>query len=160
MPHLTGALFNLVTGTSTRRIPYKGSAPAFNDLLAGRVQYCIEAVSIGLQYVKAGRLQALATTGPARLPFLPEVPALNETLPNLVVQNWYGMVLPAGAPAGVLNRLHAEIVAAMNVPEIRSKLAGLGFDPVGSTPREFGVFRNAEETRWARVVKEAHIRAE
>jgi tripartite-type tricarboxylate transporter receptor subunit TctC len=160
LPHLTGALFNLVTGINTRRIPYKGSAPAFNDLLAGRVQYCIEAVSIGLQYVKAGRLQALATTGPARISLLPDVPALNETLPNLVVQNWYGMVLPAGAAPEVVARLHGEILKAMNVAEVREKLTGLGFDPVGSTPKEFGVFRAAEAARWARVIKEAGIRAE
>ena len=160
LPHLTGALLNLVAGMNTRRIPYKGSAPAFNDLIAGRVQYCIEAVSIGLQYVKTGRLHALATTGSARLPFLADVPALNETLPGLVVQNWYGMVLPAGAPGEVLSRLHGEIAKAMNIPEIRSKLSGLGFDPVGSTPREFSAFRSAEEVRWARVIKEANIRAE
>jgi tripartite-type tricarboxylate transporter receptor subunit TctC len=160
LPHLTGTLLNQVTGMNTRRIPYKGSAPAFNDLLAGRVQYCIDAVSIGLQYVKAGRLQALATSGPARLPFLPEVPALNETVPNLVILNWYGMVLPVGTPRELTARLHTEIAAALKVPELRAKLAGLGFDPVGSTPAEFGAFRNAEEARWARVVKEANIRAE
>ncbi len=160
LPHLTGALLNLVTGINTRRIPYKGSAPAFNDLLAGRVQYCIDAVSIGLQYVKAGRLQALATTGPARLSFLPDVPALNETQPNLVVQNWYGMVLPAGAAPEVVTRLHGEILKAMTIAEVREKLTGLGFDPVGSTPKAFGAFRNAEAARWARVIKEAGIRAE
>jgi tripartite-type tricarboxylate transporter receptor subunit TctC len=160
LPHLTGALLNSVTGIDTRRIPYKGSAPAFNDLLGGRVQYCIDAVSIGLQHVKAGRLLALATTGPARLPILPDVAALNETLPGMVVLNWYGMVLPAGAPRDVVTRLHAEIAAALNVPEVRQKLAGLGFDPVGSSPRDFGAFRSAEAARWARVIKEAHIRAE
>ena len=141
LPHLTGALLNLVTAINTRRIPYKGSAPAFNDLLAGR-------------------LQALATTGPARMALLPDVPALNETLPNLVVQNWYGMVLPAGAAPDVVTRLHGEILKAMNVAEVRAKLTGLGFDPVGSTPKEFGAFRTAEAARWARVIKEAGIRAE
>ena len=160
LPHLTGTLLNLVTGMDTRRIPYKGSAPAFNDLLGGRVQYCIDAVSIGLQQVKAGRLLALAVTGPARLPLLPEVPAMKETLPDLVVLNWYGMVLPAGAAREVVTRLHAEVVKAMQAPEIHSKLVSFGFDPVGSTPQEFGAFRAAEERRWARVVKEAQIKAE
>jgi tripartite-type tricarboxylate transporter receptor subunit TctC len=160
LPHLTGALLNLVTGINTRRIPYKGSAPAFNDLLGGRVQYCIEAVSIGLQHVKTGRLLALATTGPSRLPFLPEVAALNETLPGLVVLNWYGMVLPAGVSREVVNRLHAEIHKAMAIPEIRLKLTSLGFDPIGSTPAEFATARKTEEVRWARVIKEANIRAE
>src|SRR4029079_12208720 len=81
LPHLAGELIKLASGIDTRRIPYKGSAPAFNDLLGGRVQYCIEAVSIALSHVKAGRLTALATTGPARLEILPKVAPLNETLP-------------------------------------------------------------------------------
>ena len=160
LPHLTGSLLNLTAGIHTRRIPYKGSAPAFNDLIAGRVQYCIDAVSIGLQYVKAGRLNALATTAPARLAILPEVATLSETLPNLTVLNWYGMVLPAGVPPDVVNRLHGEIAKALYNAEVKAKLAGLGFDPIGNTPKEFGAFRNAEEARWARVIKEANIRAE
>ena len=160
LPHLTGELLNLVAGIDTHRIPYKGSAPAFNDLLGGRVQYCIEAVPIGLQHVKAGRLLALATTGPARLPFLPDLPALNETLPGLAVLNWYGMMLPAGTPREVVTRLHTEILKAMNIPEIHARLVGQGTDPVGSTPQEFGTFRKSEEVRWARVIKESNIRAE
>ena len=160
LPQLTGALLNLVAGINTRRIPYKGSAPAFNDLLAGQVQYCIEAVSIGLQHVKAGRLLALATTGPARLPILPDVPALKEILPGLEVLNWYGMMLPAGAPRELVTRLHAEIFKAMKIPEIHAKLVSYGFDPVGSTPKEFAAFRKSEEVRWARVIKDANIRAE
>lgn len=160
LPHLTGALLNQVSGIDTRRIPYKGSAPAFNDLLGGRVQYCIDAVSIGLQHVKAGRLRALAITGPSRLPILPDTAALQETLPGLVVLNWYGMMLPAGAPHPVVTRLHAEIAAALNNVEARQKLAGLGFDAVGSTPSEFASFRSAEETRWARVIRESNIKAD
>lgn len=160
LPHLTGALLNLTANINTRRIPYKGSAPAFNDLLGGQVQYCIEAVSIGLQHVKAGRLLALATTGPARLPILPDVPALKETLPGLVVLNWYGMLLPAGTPREMIARLHAEIFTAMKMPEVHSKLVGFGFDPIGSTPQEFGALRKSEEVRWARVIKESDIRSE
>lgn len=158
LPHLTGSLLNIVTGINTRRIPYKGSAPAFNDLLGGRVNYCIDAVSIGLQHVKAGRLLALATTGPSRLPFLPDVATLNETL--LTILNWYGMVLPARTPQHEVTRLNSEIAKALQNAEVRGKLAGLGFDPVGSSPKDFGAFRQAEETRWAKVIKEANIRAE
>lgn len=160
LPHLTGTLLNLTAGINTRRIPYKGSAPAFNDLLAGRVHYCIDAVSIGLQHVKAGKLNALATTGPARLPFLPDVATLNETLSGMVVLNWYGMMLPAGTPQPIVSRLHGEVAKALNITATREKLAGLGFDALGSTPKEFAAFRNAEEIRWARVVREADIRAE
>jgi tripartite-type tricarboxylate transporter receptor subunit TctC len=158
LPQFAGEMLKLAARIDTRRIPYKGSAPAFNDLLAGQVQYCIEAVPIGLQHVRSGKLLALATTGDKRLPFLPEVPALKETFPGLEVQNWYGMVLPANTPRDLVNRWHAEILKVMNVPEIRAKLIAQGTDPVGSTPAEFAVFRKAEESKWARVIKEANIR--
>ena len=160
LPQLTGEMLKLVTGINTRRIPYKGSAPAFNDLLAGHVQYCIESAPIGLQHVKSGKLLALATTGGARLPFLPEVPALKETLPGFEVQNWYGMVLPAGTPRELVARLYTELIKVMNIPEIRARLIAQGTDPVGSTPGEFAAFRKAEESKWARVIKAANIRVE
>jgi len=81
-------------------------------------------------------------------------------VPDLVVLNWYGMVLPAGAPREIVTRLHAEVLKAMKAPEIHSKLVSFGFDPVGSMPQEFAAFRTAEERRWAKVVKEAQIKAE
>jgi len=157
LPHLAGELVRLASGIDTRRIPYKGSAPAFNDLLGGRVQYCIEAVSIGLQHVKAGRLLALATTGPRRLTILPNVPTLSETLPGVEVINWYGAMLPRGTSPEIVKRLHAEVLRALNSPDVREKLAANGFDPGGSSPEQFAAFRKAEETRWARVIKQAGI---
>ena len=160
LPHLTGEMLRLVTGIQTQRIPYKGSAFAFNDLLGGRVQYCIDAVPLGLQHVKAGRLLALATTGQTRLSSLPDVPTFGETLSGFVVQNWYGTLVPAGTPAAAVNRLHAEILKSINNPDARTKLVALGFDPVGSTPKEFAAFRKAEEARWARVIKDANIKME
>jgi len=158
LPHLSGELIRLASKIDTRRIPYKGSAPAFNDLLGGRVNYCIEAVSIGLPHVKAGKLVALATTAPKRLAILPAVPAVSETLPGVEVLNWYGAIMPAGATRETVTRLHAEIVKAMNTPDVRARLASHGFDTGGSTPEQFGAFRKAEESRWARVVKEAGIK--
>ena len=160
LPQLTGELLKLSTGINTRRIPYKGSSPAFNDLLAGQVQYCIESVPIGLQHVRSGKLLALGTTGSKRLPFLPDVPAFNETIHDFEVQNWYGMVLPAGAAPALVTRVHAEVTKVMNVPEIRAKLIAQGTDPVGSAPGEFARFRKAEQIKWARVIKEANIKAD
>jgi tripartite-type tricarboxylate transporter receptor subunit TctC len=160
LPQFAGEMLKLAAGINTRRIPYKGSTPAFNDLLAGQVQYCIEAVPIGLQHVRNGRLLALATTGDKRLPFLPEVPALKETFAGYEVQNWYGMVLPAGTPDPLVNRLHAEIVKVMKISDIRAKLDAQGTYPVGSAPAEFAAFRKSEEVKWARVIKEARIKPE
>ena len=152
LPQLAGEMLKIAAGIDTRRIPYKGSAPAFNDLLAGQVQYCIESVPVGLQHVRGGRLLALATTAGKRLAFLPEVPTLKETLPGLEVQNWYGMVMPAGTPRELVNRWHTEILKVMAVPDIRARLIAQGTDPVGSTPTEFAAFRKAEEGKWARVI--------
>ena len=158
LPHLTGELLNMVAGVNTIHVPYKGSAPGLNDLIGGHVQYGFDAVAIGLPHVKVGRLRAIATTGPARLSFLPDVAATNETLPGFEVVNWYGMVLPTCTASNVITRLHAEIVKAMNIPQIREKLIAQGTDPVGSAPEEFGAFMKAETIKWARVVKEANIR--
>jgi tripartite-type tricarboxylate transporter receptor subunit TctC len=160
LPHLTGELLNLVTGINTTRIPYKGAAPGFNALVGGQVQYGIDSVAIGLQHVKTGRLRAIATTARLRLPILPDVPAAAETLPGFEVVNWYGMVLPRGTPRAVATRLHAEIVKAMSVPEVREKLVAQATDPVGSTPEQFGAFRKSEQVKWGDVIKKANIRAD
>lgn len=158
LPHLTGELVRLASRIETRRIPYKGSAPAFNDLLGGRVNYCIEAVSIGLAHAKAGRLLVLATTAPKRLDILPHVATVSETLPGVEVLNWYGALLPRGTPKAVVAKLHAEIVRAMSDADVRGKLAGNGFEIDGREPGAFAAFRKAEETRWGRVIQEAGIR--
>lgn len=157
LPRLTGELLRMASRIDTRRIPYKGSTAAFNDLLGGRVNYCIEAVSIGLQHVKAGRLHAIATTAPRRLELLPAVPAIAETLPGVEVLNWYGMLLPRGTPKTIVARLHGEIARAMGDPETRSRLIGNGFDPDGRAPEAFEAFRKSEQARWARVIKDAGI---
>lgn len=160
LPHLAGELMNSVARIQTVHVPYKGSSPGMSDLIAGHVQFGFDAVAIGLPHVKAGKLRALATTGRQRLPFLPDVPTVGETLPGYEVVNWYGMVLPAGTPQDVVRRLHAEIVKAMNVPEVRARLVAQGTDPVGSTPEQFGALMKAESVKWARVVKEGNIHAE
>ena len=158
LPHLAGELLNSVAAIRTVHVPYKGSAPGLSDLIGGHVQFGFDAVAIGLPHVKAGRLRAIAATGPKRLSFLQDVPSASETLPGFEVVNWYGMVAPAGTPREVIARLHAEIVKAQSIPDIREKLIAQATDPVGSTPREFGAFRKAEEAKWARVIREANIR--
>lgn len=149
---------NGIIAIETVHVPYKGSAPGLSDLIGGHVQFGFDAVAIGLPHVRAGRLRAVAATGPRRLSFLQDVPSASETVPGFEVVNWYGMVAPAGTPRAVIARLHAEIVRAQSIPDIREKLIAQATDPVGSTPGEFGAFRKAEEAKWARVIKEANIR--
>lgn len=160
LPHLAGELLNNAAGLKTVHVPYKGAAPGLTDLIGGQVQYGFGAVAIGLPQVKAGRLRVLATTGPKRLAFLPEVAAMNETLSGFEVVNWYGMVVPAGTPRQIIARLHAELIKAMSLPEIAEKLIAQGTDPAGTSPEAFGAFMKAETAKWALVIKSANIRAD
>ena len=160
LPHLASELLNNLAGTKAIHVPYKGSAPGFNDLIGGQVQFGFDAVPIGLQHVKAGRVRAVATTGPQRLSFLPDVPAANETLKGFEVVNWYGIVTPSGTPPYVVERLHGDLVKAMNNPETRDKLIAQGTDPVDSNPKSFAAFMKSESAKWARVIKDANIKAD
>lgn len=160
LPHLASELLNILAGIKAVHVPYKGSAPGFNDLIGGQVQFGFDAVPIGLQHIKAGRVRAIATTAPKRLSFLPEVPAANETLKGFEVINWYGIVAPIGTPVRAIERLHSEIVKAMSIPELREKLIAQGTDPVDSNPKAFGAFMKTESVKWARVIKDANIKAD
>jgi tripartite-type tricarboxylate transporter receptor subunit TctC len=102
----------------------------------------------------------VATTNPKRLSFLPDVAAANETLKGFEVVNWYGIVAPAGTPARIIDRLHSDIVKALNIPELREKLIAQGLDPVESNPKTFGAFMKAESAKWARVIQQANIKAD
>jgi tripartite-type tricarboxylate transporter receptor subunit TctC len=158
LPHLAGELLNSLAGIKATHIPYKGSAPGLSDLMGGQVQFGFDAVAIGLPHVKAGKLRAIATTGPKRLAILPDVPAANESVPGFEVVNWYGMLVPAGTPPDVVARLQSEIARIINLPDIKEKLIAQGTDPVGSTPAEFGAFMKAETAKWGKVIKEAGIK--
>ena len=160
LPHLASELLNNQASIKAIHVPYKGSAPGFNDLLGGQVQFGFDAASIGLQHVKAGRIRAVATTGPKRLAFLPDVPAANESLKGFEVVNWYGIIAPTGTPTTVIERLNSEILRAFKIPELREKLIAQGTDPVDSNPKAFGTFMKAESAKWGRVVKEANIRTD
>ena len=160
LPHLSGELLNSTAGMKAVHVPYKGSAPGFNDLLGGQIQYGFDAVPIGLPHVKTGRVRAVAATGPKRLSLLPEVPAANETLKGFEVINWYGVMAPTGTPAAVVNRLYMELAKAMAHPETRDKLIAQGTDPVDSNPRAFAAFMKAETAKWGQAVKAAGITPE
>ncbi len=160
IPHLGAEMLNMAAKIKTVHVPYKGTAPGFTALLGGEVQFAISAVVSGLQHMKAGRLKAIATTMKTRLALLPDVAAANETLPGYVVDNWHGLVAPAGTPGKVITRLQGEIARVIKLPAIQEKLAAQGVDPVGSTPQELAVFWKAEIAKWARVVKSAGVRPE
>lgn len=151
--HLAGAQFKTATGLDIRHVPYKGSGPAAQDLIAGHIDMMIDTGSLGS--IKGGLLKALAVASDKRLPALPDVPTFKEAGVNMLASAWYGLMLPAGAPSEVVNRLNAEVLALLRQPEIRNKLTGMGALVMGSTPDEFGRFVQTEIKRFEAIVRDS-----
>ena len=158
--HLASELFKNMAGVQMVHVPYKGAGPALADLVSGQVQTMFTGISSTLPYVKSGKLQALAVSSEKRLPILPDVPAVAETLPGYEVTTWYGVFLPAGAPAGVIDRLHDALAQALNSADTRQRLAALGADPRVNTPREFAAAIRSELEKWAAIIKVSGARVD
>ena len=158
LPHLAGELFAKAVGLQMNHVPYKGSALAINDVMAGQIQMTFEAVAAGMQHVKTGRLRALAALGPKRLPFMAELPTASETVAGFQVVNWYGMACPAGTPREHLNKLQEHIARALAQPEIREKMMTMGLEPVANSPDEFERFWSEESKKWGQVIRDANIK--
>jgi tripartite-type tricarboxylate transporter receptor subunit TctC len=156
--HLAGELLNLEAGINAVHIPYKGIAPAVNDLLGGNVQMMFAGISTVLQHVKSGKLVALAIASPKRNPQLPEVPTVAESgLPGFDVTSWYGIVVRAGTPAAIVQKVRNDMAEALQSDDVRRKLAALGLESVGDTPREFDALIKAESRKWGDIVRKANI---
>ena len=152
--HLAGEYFKLMAKLDIVHIPYRGTAPAVTDLMAGQIAMMITGVPPLLQQVKAGKLRGIAVATAQRLPLLPEFPTIAEAgVPGYEATQWYGILVPAGTPRPVVDKLHAAIVQILARPDARERLAADAAEPVGNTPEEFGAFIKAEITRWAPVVK-------
>jgi len=160
LPHLSGELLNSLAGVQTIHVPYRGSAPAFTDVIAGQVQFMFDALAIAQPHIAAGRVRALGITGPRPLAGLPGVPVISSQVPGYEVVNWYGMTVRAGTPAPIITRLQSEVAAALAVPEVAQRAAGLGLDLVGSTPEDFASFQRAEITKWTEVIRRGNIKAD
>lgn len=159
-PHLSGELFKLMAKVDILHVPYKGTSPALNDVVGGQANMFFSDPS-ALNLVKAGKLRALAQTTATRSPSIPDLPTVAESgLSGYSATNWYGFFVPAGTPAPVIERLNAELVKALNAPEVRSRLVAAGMDPAPSTPQELGAFLKEDIARWARVVEAAKITLE
>ncbi|HKA45302.1 MAG TPA: tripartite tricarboxylate transporter substrate binding protein [Burkholderiales bacterium] len=159
--HLAAVLFSQRTGLQTQHVPYKGTAPSLVDMIAGRTQFLMGAVNTAVPHVKEGRLRALAVTGAKRIQSLPELRTLDESgLPGFVVTSWQGLFAPAGTPAPVLARVHAEFVKAVHSPDLRPKLEQQDMDPTGLPIKDFIAMYRAELARWTKVAKDAGLKAE
>ena len=159
--HITAALFWQQTGTQGLHIPYKGGAPAMNDLIAGQVDASFININTALPQIKGGKLRALAVTSAKRSPVLPDVATMDELgVKNLVVYSWQAVAAPKGVPAEIKAKLHAAIVAALNAPDVKPKLLEQGFEIVANTPAQFTAFQAAEFARWKQVIDIGHITAD
>jgi tripartite-type tricarboxylate transporter receptor subunit TctC len=159
--HLSAELFQFMTGVKWTHIPYKGGGPAVVDLLAGQHVIYFGNVPTVIQHARAGRLRALAVTGPKRTPAAPDIPTVAESgVPGYEVTTFYGVSAPAKTPRPIIDRLHAEIVRALATPELRDRLKGQGAEPVGNTPEQYTAFMVGEIAKWAKVIKAAGIKGE
>jgi tripartite-type tricarboxylate transporter receptor subunit TctC len=160
LPHLCGELLNLQASIRTVHVPYRGSAPAFTDLISGQVHYVFDAFAIAQPHIAAGTIRPLAATGPQRVATLPDVPLMKETLPDFEVENWYGMVVRKGTPADIIDRLQQEVAYALKQPDVIQRTASLGLDLVGTTPTQFAKFQQTEISKWGAVIRSANIHVE
>ena len=158
LPHLAGELFKLTAKIDIVHVPYRGAAPAVNDLLGGQVQMVFLDLPVLLPQVKAGKLRPIAVGAEKRVPTLPDVPTTGEAgMPSLQTENWYGMVAPAGTPKEIIATLNKAAVAALKDPAVVSKLSSQGAILVGDTPDEFRAFIASETAKWAKVIKDAGV---
>ena len=157
-PHLAGELMNLLGKVQTVHIPYKGNGPAAIAVMSGESTMMFGTGPSVVPHAHSGKLRMLATTGPKRS--LENLPAMNELLPGYDVTQWYGLLLPAGAPKDIVTRLNREIARAIANPKIAQLYANLGTQPISNSPDEFAAFIRAEKDKWGKVIKSANIKAD
>jgi len=155
--HLSASLFRLRTGTTGVDVPYKGGSAAQMDLMGGQVNASFQNLGAVQTYARTGKLKALAVTGEARVPELPDVPTLRELGIDMVVYSWQGFAVPKGTPAAIVQKLSDALRETLVDPKVRATLSGLGFEVVANTPEEFSAFQRAEVQRWTEVIDQTGI---
>jgi tripartite-type tricarboxylate transporter receptor subunit TctC len=151
--HLSGELFKSMAGVDLVHVPYKGSAPALTDLLSGQVHVMFDNLPSSINHVRSGALRALAVTTAKRSDALPDVPTVAETVPGFEASAWFGVGVPKGTPADIVQLLNREVNAVLAEPAIQQRLAEMGGSLMAGTPAEFGAIAAAETEKWAKVVK-------
>jgi tripartite-type tricarboxylate transporter receptor subunit TctC len=158
--HLTSEMFQMMAKVKFQHVPYRGSAPALNDLVAGNVDMMFDNLGVSLPLVQAGKLKLIAVASPKRMTSLPEVPTVAETLPGFESAAWFAIVAPPNTPAAVVDKINADVNEALRDPEILKRLAGLSAEPIGGTPQATAAYFKSEVERWNNVIKAANIKLE
>lgn len=158
--HLTAEMFQLMAGVKFQHVPYRGSAPALQDLVAGSVDLMFDNLGVSLALVKGGKLRLLGVATKERMPSLPDVPTIAETLPGFESAAWFGIVAPARTPQAVITKVNADVNEALRDPAIRQRLAELSADVVGGTPQATAAYMREDTERWDKVIKGANVKAD
>jgi tripartite-type tricarboxylate transporter receptor subunit TctC len=159
-PHMAGELFRIMTGVDLNHVPYRGAAPALPDLLAGQVHVMFATMPSSIEYVRAGKLHALAVTTAMRSDAFPEIPTIGDFVPGYESSAWLGLGAPKNTPAEIINKLNRDINAALADPKIKARLADLGGMLLSGSPADFGKFIAAETEKWGKVIRAANIKAD
>jgi tripartite-type tricarboxylate transporter receptor subunit TctC len=158
--HLSGELFKMMTGVEMVHVPYRGGAPALTDLISGQVQVMFGPLPASIEFIRAGKLRALAVTTTTRSQALPDIPTVGEFVPGYEASGWNGLVAPKNTPTAVIDKLNKEINAGLADPDIKARLADLGGTPLAGSPADFGKLVADETEKWAKVVKFSGAKAE
>ncbi|HMA71323.1 MAG TPA: tripartite tricarboxylate transporter substrate binding protein [Xanthobacteraceae bacterium] len=158
--HMSGELFKMMAGIDIIHVPYRGAAPAYPDLMTGKVHVLFDNLPGSIEFVRSGQLKALGVTVPQRWPGLPDIPAIAETITGFEAAPWYGISAPKGTPPEIVEILNKSIAGALANPKMRAKLAELGGIPMPMSPAEFGKFLADDTAKWAKVVKAANLSVE
>jgi len=159
-PHIAGELFKMMAGVDMNHVPYRGAAPALTDLLAGQVHVMFATMPSSIEYVRAGKLRALAVTTAKRSDAFPEIPTIGDFVPGYESSAWLGLGAPKNIRAELIDKLNREINAGLADPKIKTRLADLGGDVLALSPADFGKFIAAETEKWAKVIRTANIKPE
>jgi tripartite-type tricarboxylate transporter receptor subunit TctC len=159
-PHLSGELFKTMTGTNIVHVPYRGTAPALTDLVAGQVQVMFDNIPGSIGHIRTGKVRALGVTAAKRVAALPDVPTIGETVPGYEVSIWYGIAAPRGTPPEIVDKLNQAVNAVLAYPKLQARLAELGGEPMPMAPAEFGKLVAEETEKWAKVIRAANIKVE
>ena len=158
--HLNGEMLKSFAGIEMTHVPYKGSSPAITDVIAGQVQLMIGNLPPILPFIKSGKVRALGVTTTTRFAATPDVPPISETVPGYESLAWFGLFAPAATPKDILTKWHGDVVAVLALPEIRERVAQLGFDVVGNTPEAYAALVRGDIAKWQKVVKASGAKAD
>jgi tripartite-type tricarboxylate transporter receptor subunit TctC len=159
-PHLSGELLKTMAGINLVHVPYRGTAPALADLLAGQVEVVFDNIPGSIGHIKSGKVRPLGVTAPKRVAAIPDVPTIGETVPGYEVSIWYGIAAPRGTPPAIVEKLNQAMNAVLANPKLQARLAELAGEPMPLTPAQFGKLVATETERWGKLIRAANIKAE